>query len=120
MHTMTAKVAGSEYTGGRKGWCGTSAGHNQRLWGTLRQYQPLQCDCQSELKMGINCVSQCAISQADGSFAFVSEAANLQSEAALPYVGTSAFSHKAGYHVSGVTKWLDSYQHIDPAKVGNH
>jgi len=34
-------------------------------------------------------------------------------------VGASAFSHKAGYHMDGVTKWPDAYQHIDPARVGN-
>jgi 2-isopropylmalate synthase len=34
-------------------------------------------------------------------------------------VGASAFSHKAGYHMDGITKWPDAYQHIDPAKVGN-
>jgi 2-isopropylmalate synthase len=37
----------------------------------------------------------------------------------MPYVGSSAFSHKAGLHVSGFTKWAESYQHIDPAQVGN-
>jgi len=41
-------------------------------------------------------------------------------DASLPYVGLSAFSHKGGIHVSGVTKWADAYQHIDPSLVGNH
>jgi 2-isopropylmalate synthase len=37
----------------------------------------------------------------------------------MPYVGSSAFSHKAGLHVSGMNKWSLSYQHVDPASVGN-
>jgi len=73
-----------------------------------------------KLKMGINCVSNAQLAKLTEVSHFVSEAANLPPEPSLPYVGASAFSHKAGYHVSGVTKWLDSYQHIDPAKVGNH
>jgi 2-isopropylmalate synthase len=34
-------------------------------------------------------------------------------------VGASAFTHKAGLHVAGITKWEESYQHIDPHLVGN-
>jgi 2-isopropylmalate synthase len=49
----------------------------------------------------------------------VSEVANLVPDAFLPYVGSSAFGHKGGLHVSGLTKWIDSYQHIDPSRVGN-
>jgi 2-isopropylmalate synthase len=36
-----------------------------------------------------------------------------------PYVGDSAFAHKGGLHVSAVTKDPRTYEHIDPAKVGN-
>ena len=73
-----------------------------------------------KLKMGINCISSAQLAKLTEVSRFVSEAANLPPEASSPYVGSSAFSHKAGYHVSGVTKWTDAYQHIDPAKVGNH
>ena len=38
----------------------------------------------------------------------------------LPYVGASAFSHKGGLHVSAVQKDPKTYEHIDPALVGNH
>ena len=72
-----------------------------------------------KLKMNIDCVSDDQLAKLTEVSHFVSEAANLPPETSLPYVGSSAFSHKAGYHVSGVTKWLDAYQHIDPAKVGN-
>jgi 2-isopropylmalate synthase len=36
-----------------------------------------------------------------------------------PYVGDSAFAHKGGLHVSAVAKDARSYEHIDPAAVGN-
>jgi len=36
-----------------------------------------------------------------------------------PYVGESAFAHKGGLHVSAVEKDPRSYEHIDPARVGN-
>ena len=37
----------------------------------------------------------------------------------LPYVGAAAFSHKGGLHVSAVQKDPKTYEHIDPAEVGN-
>lgn len=40
--------------------------------------------------------------------------------AGAPFTGMSAFAHKGGIHVSAVNKIPDSYQHIDPAQVGNH
>jgi len=36
-----------------------------------------------------------------------------------PYVGRSAFAHKGGIHVSAMRRNTNSYQHIEPAKVGN-
>ena len=36
-----------------------------------------------------------------------------------PYVGESAFAHKAGMHVDAVSKVSRSFEHIDPAAVGN-
>ena len=36
-----------------------------------------------------------------------------------PYVGTSAFAHKAGLHVSAIKRAKDAYEHVDPAAVGN-
>jgi 2-isopropylmalate synthase len=36
-----------------------------------------------------------------------------------PYVGASAFAHKAGLHASAILKDPATYEHIDPASVGN-
>jgi 2-isopropylmalate synthase len=50
---------------------------------------------------------------------FVDETANLRPNPRLPWVGSGAFSHKGGTHVNAVRKRLGSYEHIDPAAVGN-
>ena len=72
-----------------------------------------------KLKMGIDCISDEQLATLTDVARYVSEAANLIPYPHQSFVGASAFSHKAGLHVSGVTKWADSYQHVDPAKVGN-
>jgi 2-isopropylmalate synthase len=50
---------------------------------------------------------------------FVDETANQRPNQRLPWVGAAAFSHKGGTHVNAVQKVLRSYEHIDPASVGN-
>jgi 2-isopropylmalate synthase len=72
-----------------------------------------------KLKMGINCVSDKQLTLLAEVGHYVSELANVIPDPFAPYIGASAFSHKAGYHMDGITKWPDAYQHIDPAKVGN-
>jgi 2-isopropylmalate synthase len=72
-----------------------------------------------KLKMGIDCVSDEQLAKLTEVAHYVSEVTNLVPDAFTPYVGLSAFSHKGGLHVSGIEKWVDAYQHIDPALVGN-
>jgi 2-isopropylmalate synthase len=72
-----------------------------------------------KLKIGIDCITDEQLAKLTEVSHYVSEVANLAPEAFSPYVGLSAFSHKAGLHVSGLTKWAESYQHIDPARVGS-
>jgi 2-isopropylmalate synthase len=72
-----------------------------------------------KLKMGIDCVTDEQLASLTDVARYVSEVANLPPSPYAPYVGTSAFSHKAGYHVAGLEKWPQAYQHIDPAVVGN-
>ena len=50
---------------------------------------------------------------------FVFEVGNLTPATNLPYVGGSAFAHKAGLHVDALRKNRRSYEHIDPKLVGN-
>ena len=72
-----------------------------------------------KLKMGIDCLSDEQLARLVEVSRYISEIANLKPDAFLPYVGASAFSHKAGLHVSALRKWSGSYQHIEPALVGN-
>ena len=73
-----------------------------------------------KIKMGINCISDEQLGRLTEVSRFVNETANLSPESFLPYVGTSAFSHKAGLHVAALARWKEAYQHIDPALVGNN
>ncbi len=50
---------------------------------------------------------------------YVYETANMNFRPSQPFVGSSAFAHKGGMHVHGVRKNAASYEHIDPATVGN-
>ncbi len=50
---------------------------------------------------------------------YVYETANMNFRPGQAFVGTSAFAHKGGMHVHGVRKNASSYEHIDPATVGN-
>jgi len=50
---------------------------------------------------------------------FVAEVVNLKHYNHAPYIGHSAFAHKGGIHVAAMLKASDTYQHIDPALVGN-
>jgi 2-isopropylmalate synthase len=50
---------------------------------------------------------------------FLDEVANIRPNPRLPWVGSAAFSHKGGTHVNAVQKLLRSYEHVDPALVGN-
>ncbi len=50
---------------------------------------------------------------------FCDETANLRPNPRLPWVGAASFSHKGGTHVNAVQKVIRSYEHIDPALVGN-
>lgn len=72
-----------------------------------------------KLKMGIDCIPDDKLRLLTEVSRFVSEVANRPPNPYLPYVGSSAFTHKGGLHVSAVSKWPASYQHIDPALVGN-
>jgi len=49
----------------------------------------------------------------------ISEITNIAPFARQPYVGASAFAHKAGIHASAIKVDPDLYQHIDPVAVGN-
>ena len=71
------------------------------------------------LKMGADCIPGEGLRHLTEISQYVAEIANLAPDPHLPYVGKSAFAHKGGIHVSAIRRKPDSYQHIDPAAVGN-
>jgi 2-isopropylmalate synthase len=72
-----------------------------------------------QLKMGVQVVPPEKLSQLTELSRYVSELANLNPDSHQPFVGASAFAHKGGTHVNAVVKYTMSYQHVDPADVGN-
>jgi len=72
-----------------------------------------------KIKMGIDCVTDEQLQHLTEVAHYVSEIANIPPSGRAPYVGTAAFTHKAGLHVAAVIKEGWSYQHIDPSLVGN-
>ncbi len=72
-----------------------------------------------QLKLGYSCLSQDQLSTLTEVSHYVSTRANLTPDAHQPYVGHSAFAHKGGMHVDGMRKHPRTFQHIDPALVGN-
>jgi 2-isopropylmalate synthase len=72
------------------------------------------------LKLGFDCIPENNLRELRDVSRFVSELANRQPWDAQPYVGDSAFAHKGGMHVSAVLKHANTYEHVDPAAVGNH
>jgi 2-isopropylmalate synthase len=70
-------------------------------------------------KLGKSCVPASALPQLKDLSQFVDEIANLRHNPRQPWVGSAAFSHKGGTHVNAVQKIVRSYEHIDPASVGN-
>jgi 2-isopropylmalate synthase len=50
---------------------------------------------------------------------FVDEVANVRHDGRQAWVGQSAFAHKGGMHVHAIGRVARSYEHIDPAAVGN-
>ncbi len=72
-----------------------------------------------QLKMGIPVLADQQLGRLAEVSRFVAEIANLPHDAQQPYVGESAFAHKAGYHVAAIVKDASAYQHVDPTAVGN-
>ena len=71
------------------------------------------------VKLGENCMSDFAIKELTDASRYIAEISNVKQQDSQPYVGASAFAHKAGIHVNAMLKNPRTYEHMDPAKVGN-
>ncbi|OHB62822.1 MAG: citramalate synthase, partial [Planctomycetes bacterium RBG_13_62_9] len=70
-------------------------------------------------KMGLDVLPREKIRMLTETSRFIFEIGNLTPTMNLPYVGASAFAHKAGLHVDALRKSKRTYEHIDPGLVGN-
>ncbi|WP_172194278.1 citramalate synthase [Saccharibacillus qingshengii] len=72
-----------------------------------------------QLKLGLPCLPDEKLAQLVPAARYVSEIANVHMPAGQPYVGTAAFAHKGGIHVSAILRDSRTYEHIAPELVGN-
>jgi 2-isopropylmalate synthase len=71
------------------------------------------------VKYGYDLLAEGALGRLTEISRFVYEVANMNFRDNQPFVGMAAFAHKGGMHVHAVQRNVHSYEHMDPAKVGN-
>jgi len=108
-NTLAAVEAGASHVQGTINGYGERCG-NANLCTVIADLQ---------LKMGYQALADGDLALLTEASRYISEVANLRPDDQSPYVGNSAFTHKAGYHVSAMRKTPNSYQHTDPGLVGN-
>jgi 2-isopropylmalate synthase len=108
-NTLAAVRAGARHVQGTVNGMGERAG-NANLCTILPNLS---------LKMGFETVGAEKIRTVTDLSRFVFEMANLAPAINMPYVGESAFSHKAGLHIDALRKNRNTYEHIEPEMVGN-
>ena len=72
-----------------------------------------------QLKMGLKVLDDEKLQKLTGVSNYVSELMNLTPDTHRPYVGRSAFAHKGGLHVDGITQDPSTYEHVAPESIGN-
>lgn len=72
-----------------------------------------------QLKNNYQCIPEECLKRLTKTARYVADVANMSLDNSLPYVGKSAFAHKGGMHVDGITKSTSSFEHICPELVGN-
>ncbi len=71
------------------------------------------------LKMGFRTLPEGRLERLTSISHHIAELVNRPLNPQAPYVGSSAFAHKAGLHVSAIAKRKDAYEHVAPETVGN-
>ena len=72
-----------------------------------------------QLKMGYHCIADENMPLLTPIAKRIAEIANISLDSQMPFVGSSAFSHKAGMHIDAVLKNPTAYEHVAPESVGN-
>ena len=71
------------------------------------------------LKMGIDTIGEDNLKNLTSVAHRVADLVNFAADPQQPYVGATAFAHKAGLHTSAIARRPDAYEHVDPSSVGN-
>jgi 2-isopropylmalate synthase len=108
-NTLTAVEAGATQVQGTVNGIGERTG-NANLVTIIADLQ---------LKMGVGLLSPERLARLTETAHLVDELLNRVPDPAQPYVGKHAFAHKAGLHAAGIRADSQSFEHIDPAVVGN-
>ncbi len=108
-NTLTAVEAGATQVQGTVNGIGERTG-NANLITIIADLQ---------LKMGVDLLSPEHLARLTETAHLVDELLNRVPDPAQPYVGKHAFAHKAGLHAAGIRADSQSFEHIDPAVVGN-
>jgi 2-isopropylmalate synthase len=72
-----------------------------------------------QLKLGYECLGEEQLANLTPAAHYLDELLNFNPNPDQPYVGRNAFAHKGGMHVAGVAADPATFEHIDPAVVGN-
>jgi 2-isopropylmalate synthase len=72
-----------------------------------------------QLKLGYTCLPDGRLERITAVSNYVAEVLNRPLNPQAPYVGSGAFAHKAGLHVSAIARAKDAYEHVSPELVGN-
>lgn len=94
---------------------GTVNGHGERTGNA----DIIQVIANLQLKFGWDIVPPAALADATRIAHAIAAITNVPTNSRAPYVGASAFAHKAGLHASAIKVDSNLYQHIDPMLVGN-
>ena len=102
------------------------AGGATQVQGTINGYGERVGNCDLvpiianlTLKMGVETLPEGRLAELTSVAHHVAELVNFAADPQQPYVGTTAFAHKAGLHTSAISRRSDAYEHIDPELVGN-
>jgi len=72
-----------------------------------------------QLKMGFDVVASERLATLTQTSHYLDELCNMSPNPDQPYIGRNAFAHKAGMHAAGVEADARTFEHLDPAEVGN-
>jgi len=108
-NSMAAVMAGARHVQGTLNGLGERTG-NCNLTTVIPNLQ---------IKLGMSCLPEGRLERLTSVSHHVAEILNRPLNPQAPYVGSSAFAHKAGLHVSAIKRARDAYEHVDPELVGN-